>query len=121
MLINKDHLGFGYRSWRYAMVIDDGVIEKWFEEPGINDGGSDEKPRRNARGAPAVSRGVGVGVGCSRVAPHALISAATMKLALGMSVATTVAPTSFLRRSTTAVARGSPAWGILSAGISGGS
>jgi peroxiredoxin len=44
MLINKDHLGFGYRSWRYAMVVNDGVIEKWFEEPGINDLGSDEDP-----------------------------------------------------------------------------
>src|SRR6185312_1538176 len=44
MLVNKDHLGFGYRSWRYAMVVDDGVIEKWFEEPGINDAGADEDP-----------------------------------------------------------------------------
>ena len=44
MLINKDHLGFGYRSWRYAMVVNDGVIEKWFEEPGINDVGSDADP-----------------------------------------------------------------------------
>jgi thioredoxin-dependent peroxiredoxin len=42
MLVNKDHLGFGYRSWRYAMVVDDGGVEKWFEEPGINDIGSDE-------------------------------------------------------------------------------
>ena len=33
MLINKEHLGFGYRSWRYAMVVDDGVIENWFEDP----------------------------------------------------------------------------------------
>jgi peroxiredoxin len=44
MLINKDHLGFGYRSWRYAMVVDDGRIEAWFEEPGINDEGADEDP-----------------------------------------------------------------------------
>lgn len=44
MLINKEHLGFGYRSWRYAMVVKDGVIEKWFEEPGINDAGVDEDP-----------------------------------------------------------------------------
>jgi thioredoxin-dependent peroxiredoxin len=44
MLINKDHLGFGQRSWRYAMVIDDGVITAWFEEPGINDVGADEDP-----------------------------------------------------------------------------
>ncbi|WP_442680609.1 peroxiredoxin [Sphingomonas sp. ASY06-1R] len=44
MLINKDHLGFGQRSWRYAMVVDDGVITGWFEEPGINDEGADEDP-----------------------------------------------------------------------------
>ncbi|HEX7820709.1 MAG TPA: peroxiredoxin [Sphingobium sp.] len=44
MLIRKDHLGFGERSWRYAMVVDDGVISAWFEEPGINDAGLDEDP-----------------------------------------------------------------------------
>jgi peroxiredoxin len=44
MLIRKDHLGFGARSWRYAAVIDDGVIVAWFEEPGINDDGLDEDP-----------------------------------------------------------------------------
>lgn len=26
--------GFGMRSWRYAMVVDNGVITNWFEEPG---------------------------------------------------------------------------------------
>lgn len=44
MLIRKDHLGFGERSWRYAMVVDDGVITAWFEEPGINDAGLDDDP-----------------------------------------------------------------------------
>lgn len=44
MLINKDHLGFGMRSWRYAMVVDDNTITHWFEEPGINDVGADEDP-----------------------------------------------------------------------------
>lgn len=44
MLINKDHLGFGQRSWRYAMVVDDGQIVGWFEEPGINDAGEDDDP-----------------------------------------------------------------------------
>lgn len=37
MLVEKDNLGFGYRSWRYAAVINDGVIEAWFEEPGRED------------------------------------------------------------------------------------
>lgn len=44
MLVRKDHLGFGLRSWRYAMVIDDGVVAAWFEEPGINDEGADQDP-----------------------------------------------------------------------------
>ncbi|KAA2317242.1 peroxiredoxin [Pseudooceanicola sediminis] len=37
MLVRKDNLGFGLRSWRYAAVINDGVVEQWFEEPGICD------------------------------------------------------------------------------------
>lgn len=34
MLVDKDNLGFGKRSWRYAALIEDGVIKNWFEEPG---------------------------------------------------------------------------------------
>jgi peroxiredoxin len=34
MLVKKDNLGFGFRSWRYAAVVNDGLIEQWFEEPG---------------------------------------------------------------------------------------
>ncbi|MDB6177908.1 peroxiredoxin [Paracoccus sp. Z330] len=37
MLVRKDNLGFGARSWRYAAVINDGVVEAWFEEPGRAD------------------------------------------------------------------------------------
>jgi peroxiredoxin len=37
MLVDKSNLGFGPRSWRYAMVVNNGVIEKWFEEPGRED------------------------------------------------------------------------------------
>jgi peroxiredoxin len=44
MLIRKDHVGFGERSWRYAMVVDDGKVVGWFEEPGINDQGLDDDP-----------------------------------------------------------------------------
>ena len=44
MLINKDHLGFGMRSWRYAMVVDDNKVIAWFQEPGINDTGADDDP-----------------------------------------------------------------------------
>ena len=34
MLVSKDNLGFGRRSWRYAVVVNNGLIEKWFVEPG---------------------------------------------------------------------------------------
>ena len=44
MLVCKNHVGFGNRSWRYAAVIKDGVVERWFEEPGINDCGDDDDP-----------------------------------------------------------------------------
>jgi peroxiredoxin len=37
MLVEKDNLGFGQRSWRYAMVVDDGKIEKIFVEPDFGD------------------------------------------------------------------------------------
>jgi glutaredoxin-like protein len=33
MLVDKDDLGFGQRSWRYAMVVKDGVIDQMFIEP----------------------------------------------------------------------------------------
>jgi peroxiredoxin len=42
MLVDKSNLGFGVRSWRYAAVIDDGVVEKWFEEPGRCDNAEDD-------------------------------------------------------------------------------
>jgi len=44
MLIGKNHLGFGNRSWRFMAVINDGVIEKWWQEPGINNDGTDDDP-----------------------------------------------------------------------------
>jgi peroxiredoxin len=37
MLVDKSNLGFGMRSWRYSMVVNDGVIEKLFAEPGYSD------------------------------------------------------------------------------------
>lgn len=32
-LVEKDAIGFGARSWRYSMLVDDGVIVKIFDEP----------------------------------------------------------------------------------------
>lgn len=37
MLVKKDNLGFGLRSWRYSMFVDDGVVKKAFIEPGFSD------------------------------------------------------------------------------------
>ena len=33
MLVDKNNLGFGKRSWRYSMLVNDGKIEKMFIEP----------------------------------------------------------------------------------------
>jgi glutaredoxin-like protein len=33
MLVDKSDLNFGKRSWRYSMLVKDGVIEKMFIEP----------------------------------------------------------------------------------------
>ncbi len=35
MLVEKNDLGFGKRSWRYSMLVRDGVIEKMFIEPDV--------------------------------------------------------------------------------------
>ncbi|MBY7649289.1 MAG: peroxiredoxin [Candidatus Liberibacter europaeus] len=37
MLVHKDNLGFGLRSWRYAAVVNDMIIQHWFEEKGFSD------------------------------------------------------------------------------------
>jgi len=44
MLVNKPKQGFGMRSWRYSALINDGVVEKFNEEPGINNFSSDDDP-----------------------------------------------------------------------------
>ena len=35
MLVDKENLGFGKRSWRYSMLVTDGVIKKMFIEPEV--------------------------------------------------------------------------------------
>ena len=42
MEVTKLNLGFGYRSWRYAAVINDGEIEWLVEEPGKTDDCADD-------------------------------------------------------------------------------
>lgn len=37
MLVKKDNFGFGLRSWRYSMYVEDGEIKKSFIEPGFSD------------------------------------------------------------------------------------
>ncbi|MFT7289444.1 MAG: peroxiredoxin [Halieaceae bacterium] len=42
MLVDKSNIGFGMRSWRYSMVVNDGTVEKLFAEAGFSDNcGSD--------------------------------------------------------------------------------
>jgi len=42
MLVKKFNLGFAMRSWRYAAVINNGLIEKMFVEPGKEDNASED-------------------------------------------------------------------------------
>jgi len=35
LLVDKDDLGFGKRSWRYSMLVRDGVVAKMFIEPDL--------------------------------------------------------------------------------------
>lgn len=35
MLVDKSDLGFGKRSWRYSMLVDNGIVEKMFIEEDI--------------------------------------------------------------------------------------
>lgn len=37
MLVDKDNLGFGHRSWRYSMFVDNCVVKKMFIEDGQQD------------------------------------------------------------------------------------
>ena len=47
-LVDKSNIGFGMRSWRYSMIVNDGIVEALFVEPGIED---------NADGDPFVVSG----------------------------------------------------------------
>ena len=42
MTVDKDNLGFGIRSWRYAMVVNNGTIKQLFVEPGKKDNAKDD-------------------------------------------------------------------------------
>ena len=44
MLVNKPAQGFGMRSWRYSMLVDNGEVVKTFEEPGKNNASDDNDP-----------------------------------------------------------------------------
>ncbi len=42
MLVKKENLGFGERSWRYSMCVEDKKIVKLFSEPGQSDNCPDD-------------------------------------------------------------------------------
>jgi len=44
MLVDKPAQGFGLRSWRYAMVVNNKKVEKMFVEEGLNNLGLDNDP-----------------------------------------------------------------------------
>jgi peroxiredoxin len=42
MLVKKNNLGFGDRSWRYSMYVENGIIKKVFIEKGFSDDCADD-------------------------------------------------------------------------------
>ena len=42
MMVDKDNLGFGRRSWRYACIVNNGTIEDWFIEEGREDNATED-------------------------------------------------------------------------------
>ena len=44
MLVQKPMQNFGMRSWRYSMIVDDGVVTHFMEEVGRNDFSQDDDP-----------------------------------------------------------------------------
>ena len=42
MTVDKSNLGMGKRSWRYAAVVNNGVVEQVFVEPGMVDNSEDD-------------------------------------------------------------------------------
>ncbi len=47
MLVNKRHLGFSNRSWRYSIYVINSIVDQAFIEPGFNQDGSDADPYTN--------------------------------------------------------------------------
>ena len=42
MDVDKHNLGFGVRSWRYAMIVANGTIQKVFVDPGITENATED-------------------------------------------------------------------------------
>lgn len=42
MLVSKENLGFGFRSWRYSMLVEDLEVTAMFSEPGKMDNCPDD-------------------------------------------------------------------------------
>tara|TARA_B100000965_G_C19478118_1_gene707249 strand:- start:338 stop:889 length:552 start_codon:yes stop_codon:yes gene_type:complete len=42
MLVKKDNLGFGLRSWRYAMLVKNGTVELAFPESNLQDNAGED-------------------------------------------------------------------------------
>ena len=49
MLVFKPFQNFGYRSWRYAMIVNDMEVEKMWVEDGKNQMGLDSDPYENTK------------------------------------------------------------------------
>ncbi len=81
LLVGKEDIGFGRRSWRYSMLVRDGVIEKMFiepEEPGDPFKVSDADTMLNYL-APGVAKPLDVTVFTRKGCPHCSRAKALLK------------------------------------------
>jgi glutaredoxin-like protein len=81
MLVDKDDLGFGKRSWRYSMLVKDGIVEKMFIEPEVpgDPYGESDADTMLAFIAPNIAKPLDVSIFSRRDCPYCIRAKALLK------------------------------------------